>query len=74
MAFDCRTRRTSDKDIPKLRAMAAGLRPALNDARHLAFGDANGLLISWLDRLLCYRLSTAALDFVIDGGVRRERR
>jgi hypothetical protein len=53
--------------------MAAGLRPASNDARHLAFGDANGLLISWLDRLFCYRHSTA-LDFVIDGGVRRERR
>ena len=33
LTFDCRTRRTSDKDIPKLRAMAPGLRPALNDAR-----------------------------------------
>jgi hypothetical protein len=33
LTFDCRTRRTSDKDTPKARAMVTGLRPALNDAR-----------------------------------------
>lgn len=33
LVFDRRTRRTTDKDIPKVRAIAAGLSPALNDAR-----------------------------------------
>lgn len=33
LAFDCRTRRTSEREIPNVRAIAAGATPALNDAR-----------------------------------------